>query len=223
MTARGGADVHQAEMPDVSEAVAGAGQRGWEASEMPRMLDRDDGTGRRIAAASATACLRSKRGRGWRDRRTVAAPAARSLRHAAQERGAEHEGNYLADHRGSGGRHRRGLLLAKKGGLLLSILPIAIFIFVMAGTWRVYTKAGQPGWAVLIPIYNIYCLIEIAGRPTWWLLLFFIPIANVIAGLLVSLDVAANFGKGILFGLGLFILPAIFMPILGFGNAEYGG
>ena len=82
-------------------------------------------------------------------------------------------------------------------------------------------KAGQPGWGVLIPIYNIYLLTQIAGRPGWWVLLFLIPFVNIIVGIIVDIDIAKNFGKDAAFGLGLYFLGFIFFPILGFGSATY--
>jgi uncharacterized membrane protein YoaK (UPF0700 family) len=84
-----------------------------------------------------------------------------------------------------------------------------------------FVKAGQPGWGILIPIYNVYLMIKIAGRPGWWLILFFIPLVNFIVGIIVTADIARNFGKGIGFVLGMIFLGFIFYPILGFGDAQY--
>ncbi len=106
-------------------------------------------------------------------------------------------------------------------GLVAPIVMLAIFITVIAGIWRVYSKAGQPGWGVLIPIYNIYLMCKIARRPGWWLLLMFIPVVNLIIAITLSIGIARNFGKGAGFGLGLAFLGFIFYPILGFGGAQY--
>ena len=106
-------------------------------------------------------------------------------------------------------------------GLVAPIVMLAIFITVIAGIWRVYSKAGQPGWGVLIPIYNIYLMCKIAHRPGWWLLLMFIPVVNLIIAITLSIGIARNFGKGAGFGLGLAFLGFIFYPILGFGGAQY--
>lgn len=100
---------------------------------------------------------------------------------------------------------------------------IALLVLFIAAYWRVFEKAGQPGWAVLIPFYNSYILIKIAGRPGWWLILFFIPFVNVVMLLAISIDVAKAFGKTVGFGFGLWILSFIFYPILGFGSAVYVG
>jgi hypothetical protein len=78
---------------------------------------------------------------------------------------------------------------------------------------------GGPAWAVLIPIYNLYVLLQTAGRPGWWLVLYLIPLVNIV----VAIDVAKSFGKGVGFALGLIFLGPIFYMILGFGDARYQG
>jgi len=99
----------------------------------------------------------------------------------------------------------------------------AFMLFMIAALWKVFTKAGQPGWAVLIPIYNLYVLCKIAGRPGWWLLLMLIPFVNFIIGIVLTVDVAKNFGKGVGFAIGMMLLSFVFYPILGFGSAQYQG
>ena len=108
-------------------------------------------------------------------------------------------------------------------GLFFWTLFLAVTIAVIASVWRVYTKAGHPGWAAIIPIYNVYVLLQIVGRPGWWLLLLLIPIVNIVVSLIVYLDLAKSFDQSSLFGLGLFFLGFIFFPILGFGDARYRG
>jgi hypothetical protein len=98
-----------------------------------------------------------------------------------------------------------------------------IMLFCAFIWWKVFSKAGQPGWASLIPIYNAYVLCKVAGRPGWWILLMLIPIVNIVIFILVAIDVAKAFGKGAGFGIGLLLLPIIFYPILGFGSAQYQG
>ena len=103
------------------------------------------------------------------------------------------------------------------------IVPLAIIVVMLAAMWRVSTKAGQPGWGCLIPIYNIYLLILIAGKPGWWLILMFIPLVNAVVSIIVAIAVAEQFGKSVGFGLGLAFMGGIFYPILAFGSATYGG
>jgi Family of unknown function (DUF5684) len=104
--------------------------------------------------------------------------------------------------------------------VLIGICLIFAVILIIA-LWKVFTKAGQPGWACLIPIYNIYILCKIAGKPGWWVVLFLIPIVNFIISIILSIAVANSFGKSTLFGLGIAFLPYIFYLILGFGSAKY--
>lgn len=100
---------------------------------------------------------------------------------------------------------------------------LAIVLVSLIGLWKVFTKAGQPGWAVLIPFYNLYVLLKIVGKPGWWMILFFIPIVGVVIAIMVSLELAKAFGKSAAFGIGLVFLGMIFYPILGFGSATYKG
>ncbi len=108
-----------------------------------------------------------------------------------------------------------------------SLIPVscalAVIVFVIAGLWKTFMKAGHPGWAAIIPIYNLYVICKIAGRPGWWLLLYCIPVVSLIIAIIVAIDVAKAFGKGTGFGLGLAFLAPIFYPILGFSEAVYVG
>lgn len=103
------------------------------------------------------------------------------------------------------------------------ICYFAVIILMIAAIWKVFSKAGQPGWASLIPIYNLYIMCKIAGRPGWWVLLMLIPLVNVIIAIILLVDISKSFGKGVGFALGLLFLGIIFWPILGFGSAQYQG
>ena len=103
------------------------------------------------------------------------------------------------------------------------LIYVAIVIVIIAGYWKVFEKAGHPGWAAIIPFYNVYIMITIAGKPAWWLLLFLIPVVNLIIAIIVNIEIAQKFGKGAGFGLGMTFLSFIFWPILGFGDDEYQG
>ena len=113
-------------------------------------------------------------------------------------------------------------LQAAEFGLELG-LQLAILGLIVAGMWMTFKKAGEPGWAAIIPIYNTYLLVKIGGNAWWWVLLFFVPVINIIAAAKVSIDVAGRFSKGILFGLGLALLPFVCYPILGFDSSQYQG
>jgi uncharacterized membrane protein YoaK (UPF0700 family) len=87
--------------------------------------------------------------------------------------------------------------------------------------WKLFVKAGEPGWASIIPIYNAIVMLKIAGKPLWWFLLYLIPIVNIVIAIIVTVALAKNFGKDVGFAVGLILLPIIFYPILAFGSAQY--
>ena len=111
----------------------------------------------------------------------------------------------------------------KAPGPLFWICYLAFTILMIAAWWKIFTKAGQPGWACIIPIYNLYVWCMIVGRPWWWILLMLIPFVNFIIAIILIIDLAKSFGKGVGFGIGLLLLSVIFFPILGFGSAQYQG
>ncbi len=100
---------------------------------------------------------------------------------------------------------------------------LLIIVLAVVGMWKLFEKAGYPGWAAIIPIYNVIVMLQISGKPVWWFIFYLIPVANIIAHLLVSLELAKKFGKGTGFAIGLWLLPFIFMMILGYGSSTYDG
>ena len=107
--------------------------------------------------------------------------------------------------------------------LVVVLLELFLAVFILAGMWKVFVKAGQPGWAAIIPIYNVVVLLQIAKKPIWWIILLFVPCVSIIFMIIVMIAIAEQFGKGAGFGLGLALLGFIFWPILGFGDARYIG
>lgn len=101
------------------------------------------------------------------------------------------------------------------------ICGLGFLVLILASLWKVFTKAGQPGWACLIPIYNAYILFKMAGKPGWWLLLLILPLVNFVILIIVYIALAERFGKGVGFGIGLALLGVVFFPILAFGDAKY--
>lgn len=103
------------------------------------------------------------------------------------------------------------------------IVCLAIVVVSLVGMWKVFEKAGKPGWAAIVPFYNLYCLFEMSFGNGWLFLLTFVPCANFVVAILCYFKLAKAFGKGIGFGFGLLFFNFIFMMILGFGDAEYIG
>jgi hypothetical protein len=114
---------------------------------------------------------------------------------------------------------------AAAGGLALIplLISLAFSLFMIIAMWKVFAKAGQPGWGVIVPIYNIICMLNIAGKPIWWIILCFVPFVNIVVIILIYAAMAKAFGKGAGFVVGMILLPIIFWPILGFGSSEYQG
>ena len=121
------------------------------------------------------------------------------------------------------GTNAAGNALAAGIAGTMGIVWLVILVVMVAALWKIFVKAGEPGWAAIIPIYNIIVLLKIVNRPVWWIVLFLIPLVNVIMMFVVAFDVAKVFGKGAGFALGMIFLSFIFCPILGFGSAKYLG
>ncbi len=115
------------------------------------------------------------------------------------------------------------------GAAMLGYLAVllVVYILVVIAMWKVFTKAGKPGWASLIPVYNMVVMYQIVGLNPWLLLLYLIPFVNWIAALVLSImlnvKLAKVFGKSTGFAIGLIFLNPIFLLILGFGDAKYVG
>jgi hypothetical protein len=108
-------------------------------------------------------------------------------------------------------------------GAGMTLFYLALLVLSLVSMAKVFMKAGRQWWEGIIPIYNIYVLSLIVGRPVWWLLLFFIPFANIIIAIILMNDLSKAFGKGVGFTVGLILLGPIFMAILAFGSAQYQG
>jgi hypothetical protein len=106
---------------------------------------------------------------------------------------------------------------------MIYVIQIAIAVLLIVSMWKIYTKAGKPGWACIIPIYNVIVLLEIIGKPWWWLLLMLIPIVNIVFIIWATNLLSLSFGKSSGFTVGLILLGIIFLPILGLGDAKYEG
>ena len=105
--------------------------------------------------------------------------------------------------------------------LLFFIFYLAVIIFFIGAYWKIFVKAGKPGWACIIPIYSGIVMLEIIKKPLWWFFMFFIPFVNIYYAIVATNELSKAFGKDTGFTVGLVLLPFIFYPILGYGSAEY--
>jgi hypothetical protein len=107
--------------------------------------------------------------------------------------------------------------------MFFALIYLGVVLVTLAGMWKVYAKASQPGWATIVPIYNMVVLLNIVRKPVWWIVLFLVPFVNFIIIIMVYLEIAKVFGKGAGTAVGLLFLPFVFWPMPGFGDAQYVG
>jgi hypothetical protein len=105
--------------------------------------------------------------------------------------------------------------------LVQALIASAILGILLAGWWRIFEKAGNPGWTVLVPFYNTWLLVEMCRKSTLWFIMMLIPFVNLAFALLLCIELAKTFGKGPGYGIALLLLPFVFGPLLGFGDADY--
>lgn len=110
---------------------------------------------------------------------------------------------------------------AMVGAIIGGVIGLVIAVIMVASMWKIFTKAGEPGWAAIVPIYNTIVLLKVAGKPLWWFVLLCIPGVSFIVAILVFIALAERFGKGTGYGIGLAFLSIIFFPMLAFGDARY--
>lgn len=109
------------------------------------------------------------------------------------------------------------------GGGLSTWIGIIAMLVTVASMWRVFAKAGEPGWAAIVPIYNSLVMLKVAGKPMWWIVLLAIPIVNVVIVFMVFSNLSKAFGGGAGTTLGLVFLTCLFMPMLAFSDRRYQG
>jgi hypothetical protein len=110
--------------------------------------------------------------------------------------------------------------------IIVVVLVIGLLIFMIAAQWKLFEKAGQPGWAAIVPIYNLYIMCKMIDKSGWWVLMMCLPYIGIIFSIIFEVSwcgrISKDFGRGTGTAIGLFFLPFIFVPILAFGSAKYG-
>ncbi len=112
-----------------------------------------------------------------------------------------------------------GALLGAGIGVIVFMLALVVFMIICQ--WKIFVKAGKPGWACIVPIYNIIVLLEIVNKPGWWFILMLIPIVNFIILIIIIHRLSLSFGQGAGFTIGLLLVGIIFYPMLAFGSYTY--
>jgi len=110
---------------------------------------------------------------------------------------------------------------ATNGGMAIGLILfyLAIILILIVAYIKIFMKANRKWWEAIVPVYNSYVLLKIVGRPGWWLLLWFIPFVNIVISIIVMIDLAKAFGKGVGTGLGLMFLSPIFAPLMAFSDS----
>lgn len=101
---------------------------------------------------------------------------------------------------------------------IMWLISMAVSVLLVVSLWKLFTKAGKPGWAAIVPVYNIIIMMEIIGRPTWWTVLYFVPFANIVISIINMIDFAKSFGKSAGYGVLMIFFPYIMYPILAFST-----
>jgi len=107
------------------------------------------------------------------------------------------------------------------GGLV--VFYVVLMVLMVASYWKIFAKAGKPGWASIVPIYNLVVYLQMVNRPVWWIVLFFVPIVNIVIAIVLVHDLSKSFGKGMGWTLGLLFLGIVFVPVLAFGSDPFVG
>ncbi len=108
-------------------------------------------------------------------------------------------------------------------GTGMAVFWLAFLVLMIVSGWKIFAKAGKPGWAIIVPIYNVIVLLQICGRPIWWIVLFLVPIVNLVIAIIITVDLAKAFGHGIGFAVGLMLAGIVFYPLLAFDSSPYLG
>lgn len=106
---------------------------------------------------------------------------------------------------------------------LATIIWLVVVVLLVASLWKMFVKAGKPGWAAIVPFYNMIVLLQVVGRPLWWFVMLLIPFVNIVFAIIIANDTSKSFGHGVGMTLLLIFLPFIGYPMLGFGDAKYTG
>jgi hypothetical protein len=109
------------------------------------------------------------------------------------------------------------------GGGGMAFVQLALMILIVVSFWKIFGKAGKPGWAAIVPIYNIIVYLQIVNRPIWWIILLLIPIVNVVVAIILTNDLAKSFNKGVGWTIGMLLLGVVFYPMLAFSADPYVG
>jgi hypothetical protein len=109
------------------------------------------------------------------------------------------------------------------GAGVMALVQLALMVLLVVSFWKIFQKAGQPGWAAIVPIYNLIVYLKVVNRPVWWIVLLLIPIVNVVIAIIITHDLSKAFNKGVGWTIGMLLVGVVFYPMLAFGSDAYVG
>ncbi len=110
---------------------------------------------------------------------------------------------------------------AAGAGIGMTLVYLVIMVVLLVSYWKIFVKAGKPGWAIFVPIYNIIVMLEIIKKPLWWIILFFIPLVNIVIAIIFCIELVKAFGKPAVHAVLLIFFGIIYIPYLAFSDAKY--
>ena len=106
------------------------------------------------------------------------------------------------------------------GFIIAASVTGVILILLNLSWWMIFSKAGEAGWKVLVPFFNLFVLTKVLNKPVWWIVIYLLPLVGYI---LISIQVSQLFSKKILYAVGLIFIPFVFYPMLGLGKSQISG
>ncbi len=100
-------------------------------------------------------------------------------------------------------------------GSVMMLVMFAVLTLMIVGMWKLFEKAGRPGWASIVPFYNTYVMLEIAGRPTWWFaVILLVPVAQTVFSIILAIDFVKSFGKSLGYAVLSIVFPFVIYPVM---------
>ncbi len=106
---------------------------------------------------------------------------------------------------------------------VLVIFWLAVMVLLVVSDWKIFVKAGKPGWAILVPIYNIIVMLQIVKKPLWWIVLLIVPLVNIAVVVIIVYNLVIKFGQPGWHVIPALILGCVYFPYLAFSKAQYNG
>lgn len=134
--------------------------------------------------------------------------------------------------------HYTEMMAILMGGIIFLLIIILIFkILYIVGRWNLFKKAGKNGWEAIIPFYNDWIYVEIAGLSPWWFILVIASRINLLLNInqiysiaiLTSLfgyfglfvcnyNISKKLNKDVTVAILMTFFPFVMLPLIGLFN-----